>query len=87
VSELRAPDPTLTAHETVVYVGPGDRAHTSRDCQIADGLGFPISPHHARWFAVPCHECFPEAPPPGAVYVDAAGGVHTDADLDWQTGR
>ena len=91
MSELRAPDPTLSAEcpGDLVYVGLGERAHTSRDCPGADHFGFPISSHYARWFAVPCRECFPDAPPPGHSLCspDTCGGArggHMDPDLTWQ---
>jgi len=81
MSELRAPDPTLTAlpfREIVVVddsAEPAPIAHRLDDndpfggtlceepgCAGADPCLFT---EHARWFAVPCRECFPDAPPPG----------------------
>ena len=68
MSELRAPDPTLTAYDGLeVAVSDFDAdvpvAHR-RD--LPHGLrGVRVWTWHARWFAVPCRECFPDAPPPG----------------------
>ena len=36
---------------------------------------------HARWFAVPCRECFPEAPEPGT---DPLTRPNTGRYLGWQ---
>ena len=95
MSELRAPDPTLTAlpPEDSVYVSILDRAHLTRDCRGADGIGVMISAYHARWFAVPCRSCFPDAPPPGwqtcghdVCGPRCKGHGGPDFALSWQTG-
>jgi len=75
MSELRAPDPTLTAWQgdqfsrrTVEVVkGEPPVAHCGKDsvCVLHGKLGSLMGADRARWFAVPCRECFPDAPPPG----------------------
>ena len=81
MSELRAPDPTLTAlpfREIVVVddsAEPAPIAHRLDDndpfggtlCEEPGYAGADpcLFTEHARWFAVPCRECFPDAPPPG----------------------
>ena len=68
MSDLRAPDSTLTAYDgLVVMVYDFDAvlpvAHR-RD--LPHGLwGVQVWTWHARWFAVPCRDCFPDAPQPG----------------------
>lgn len=75
MSELRAPDPTLASHGRTQFVYITDEAgdapataHAShyRGLQCAGASALSLPSEHARWFAVPCRECFPHAPPPGA---------------------
>ena len=69
MSELRAPDPTLDALDADVnlYMGGWDArplvAHLP-GCLPVD-FAWMEEARDARWFAVPCRECFPDAPPPG----------------------
>lgn len=81
MSELRAPDPTLSAVAAsrttpLVYTTnlgadlPVFHHQTSDegpDCGTVNSrtLTSPIHIKHARWLGVPCRECFPEAPEPG----------------------
>ena len=81
MDELRAPDPTLTAlpfREIVVVddsAEPAPIAHRLDDndpfggtlCEEPGYAGADpcLFTEHARWFVVPCRECFPDAPPPG----------------------
>ena len=89
MSELRAPDPTLTALDAVVEVTTGDRpiAHLSSSShEHMEWYGhLPLPTRLARWFAVPCRECFPMAPEPGnkPCDLDACAGI-TDPNLSWQ---
>lgn len=102
MSELRAPDPTLANYEWDVLIedarppiahrldGNGCGAewrHSDLDVQGSD---------RARWIAVPCRECFPNAPPLGHRFAATredrwfAKNVHrSDAipepGLAWQT--
>ena len=80
MGELRAPDPTLTAMDEGEKVGLcsagidqpdiahrvvwdfSDGAHSA--CPETYLFRFEY-PDNARWFAVPCRECFPDAPEPG----------------------
>ena len=92
MSELRAPDPTLDALApgyVVAFVtsniyGEPAEAHL---IQSLHAFGPMIPANDARWFAVPCRECFPDAPPPG--YVNDCG-CYTHAEgpcspgLAWQ---
>jgi len=99
MSELRAPDPTLDALGEPVGVeywspDPGV-AH-----RLPDGPGGSMSACgyrgldampslYAAYVAVPCRECFPDAPPPGHSLCspDTCGGArgeHMDPDLTWQ---
>ena len=84
MSELRAPDPTLTAYDGLeVAVSDFDAdvpvAHR-RD--LPHGLrGVRVWTWHARWFAVPCRECFPDAPPRG---VDPLNRPNAGRYLAWQ---
>ena len=90
MSELRAPDPTLSGSTTVVD-GDGYVTHVPEDHDHASvafpelgrpGIACVAAPTHhlgrhdrRNWFimdvahamyvAVPCRECFPDAPPPG----------------------
>ena len=82
MSELRAPDPTLTA------IDPGDwvalEVKSATTVRVAHVLGgayegaddvlsakcgaLPYAhddPRNAAYVAVPCRECFPDAPEPG----------------------
>ena len=69
MSELRAPDPTIDALDADVnlYMGGWDArplvAHLP-GCLSMD-LAWMEEARDARWIAVPCRECFPDAPPPG----------------------
>ena len=74
MSELRAPDPTLDALHPLSWVyfyvdadgeswGPLPEAH--RHSKHAGSWWQAVEVRHARWFAVPCRECFPNAPEPG----------------------
>ena len=93
MSELRAPDPTLDALDADVnlYMGGWDArplvAHLP-GCLSMD-LAWMEEAQDARWFAVPCRECFPDAPPPGHSLCspDTCGGArgeHMDPHLTWQ---
>ena len=69
-ADLRAPDPMLTAlpDRTAVEVeeAPVPVAHLSATCGYDDRYQHSLQDaEHARWFAVPCRECFPDAPEPG----------------------
>ena len=70
-TELRAPDPTLDdLGAAAVYVtdplGSPSVAHrASRSCGISARSGDFQNAYDARWFAVPCRKCFPDAPEPG----------------------
>ena len=69
MSELRAPDPTLDALDADVnlYMSGWDArplvAHLPR-CPSMD-FAWMEEARDARWFAVPCRDCFPDAAPPG----------------------
>ena len=69
MSELRAPDPTLDALDADVnlYMSGWDArplvAHLP-GCLSMD-LAWMEEAQDARYIAVPCRECFPDAPPPG----------------------
>ena len=71
MSELRAPDPTLTALDQrwdVVSIEEGlpPTAHRDAVALLEPPDVFSRQPaRDARWFAVPCRKCFPDAPPPG----------------------
>ena len=71
MSELRAPDPTLTALDQrwdVVSIEEGlpPTAHRDAVALLEPPDVFSRQPaRDARWFAVPCREFFPDAPPPG----------------------
>ena len=87
-TRLRAPDPTLDAMDAkwgVVSIEDGDppTAHEMDPgdrCDPGDHFKREWS-RYARWYAVPCHLCFPEAPPRGQ---RTPGGDHPPADLAWQ---
>lgn len=73
MSELRAPDPTLTAlGPLAVILGLGElraplqRAHRVGGCRPETPQT--INAEYARWFAVPCRTCWPDAPAPGHVW-------------------
>lgn len=102
MSDLRAPDPTLTVHSHV----DGDviLSYRGADPPLAHRVGgFGEAPQcgsedadhwcesdHARWFAIPCRECFPKAPPPGRPNRCCGspdchrGGWFRDPNLAWQ---
>jgi hypothetical protein len=103
VSELRAPDPTLSALnlDVIVTRWNGDRGPAMAHLFIDDvdtlsGLGvklecgrklkapYPWGSEDARWFAVPCRECFPDAPPPGYQSMAGYENVSPDWHLSWQ---
>jgi hypothetical protein len=79
--EFRAPDPTLTDHgdDDVMLERRSGLPYEAHLIEFeSDGLdGLEVSlcarwaatlvlnAVHARWFAVPCRECFPDAPNPG----------------------
>lgn len=76
MSELRAPDPTLTAFDGLVAVYdlslPAPVAHEPDDeglavCEFVSIFDAPfrLDAADAAYFAVPCRECFPDSPPPG----------------------
>lgn len=99
MSELRAPDPTLTALPrgfVVEFIAAdlhGEPAEAHRiDSQHASGSMVPAV--DARWFAVPCRGCFPEAPPPGTDGPCCGNpedcprdGWYWAVNLKWQTRR
>lgn len=105
MSELRAPDPTLTALAEDVLVtwwdgdGPPAVAHRFTEPDNARVVTYcnhpssapPIGSEDARWFAIPCRTCFPDAGPRGySVQDDSCGdgcGYRTwqpDDHLAWQ---
>ena len=98
MSELRAPDPTLTAHERsdvrIVWRRGRATAHTMHPGDHCDQpLGTYMRTEDARWFAVPCRSCFPDAPPPGwqtcghdVCGPRCKGHGGPDFALSWQTG-
>lgn len=77
MSELRIPDPTLRglAPFYEVWVDDHDpfsvplahRGHAEGGlvCREAFAGATSLFARDARWFAVPCRECFPDAPAPG----------------------
>lgn len=85
MTELRAPDPTLSELDAQVVWLDGTQepqvAHSlaclgEEDDRPEQFLWRSLSVDAARWFAVPCRDCFPEAPPAGHIrgtneYVDA----------------
>ena len=71
---VRAADPTLSAldgRKEVLIVGYGvlPKAAEAHLPDVHDDIGnlwgTPFPAGHARWFAVPCRKCFPDALPPG----------------------
>lgn len=99
MAELRAPDPTLSAHEGyvgVMYVADVPVAHRPGGCTDKDDLHEIAHPEYARWFAVPCRECFTEAPRHGrrvvrgammsaeAILSGASSEEVADPHLSWQ---
>lgn len=105
--ELRAPDPTLTAwcdsgeHASGVvsltitaYPNVAHKLDTSLSGQqVVCGRRSSalMATNYARWFAVPCGECFPEAGPPGYSLQDDSCGDgcgyrswQPDEHLAWQ---
>ena len=97
MTDLRAPDPTLTAHDGALLVddayAPGT-AHrwttrtTPRHTEWRTDCGAKavkmIRSEDAAWFAVPCRECFPEAPNPGYRRVPEVAAQRSDPGLAWQ---
>ena len=94
VSELRAPDPTLDAMPSgaIVYLTGtnGPRISHTVGGQCGAQLHHPERASDAAYFAVPCRECFPEAPPPGQRLFEFRdtkpvtwGYVHSE-HLGWQ---
>ena len=79
MSEIRISDPTLDALDEDVLVtwwsgdGPPAVAHRFAEhgnavvanCGWRPTKPYPLGSEDVRWFAVPCRECFPDAPPPG----------------------
>lgn len=107
MTELRAPDPTLTAlgplSDVVVQHGAVPlRAHRIADVEVGESVRDYVTgcglrslvthqAQHARWYALPCRECFPDAPPPGTRPLTHVGGTEvkpghytTDCGLAWQ---
>jgi len=90
MSETRAPDPTLTAYDgrdVTVYDFDADTPVAHRRDLPHGRRGVQVWTWHARWFAVPCRECFPDAPAPGhAVANNPFGGPFElpDDGLAWQ---
>lgn len=97
--ELRAADPTLTAHDEshVLFMFDDDQRQyvAHKETHGADPL--PVWPVEVvRWFAVPCPTCWPAAPSPGyrmvpveseAIAGDRSGLMQdTDPHLAWQRG-
>ena len=103
MSELRAPDPTLselegwavvddtTAPLPVAHAFIGHRAPPV--CGALLPVGKTVLMGNARWFAIPCRACFPDAPKPGWRHCrmgsdcvhDPCPGEWT-SHLSWQTG-
>ena len=85
MSELRAPDPTLDALDADVnlYMSGWDArplvAHLP-GCLSTD-LAWMEEAQDARYIAVPCRECFPDAPPRG---VDPLNRPNAGRYLAWQ---
>ena len=73
MSELRAPDPTLTAAETDVVIAWSETPHVAHlyGCPDSSPVLQSIPTEAACWFAVPCRECFPDAPPPGRKFAES----------------
>ena len=97
MSELRAPDPTLSAMSegASVYIHPLDGfprvAHIpaggATSCLSLEDCVWHEQIDDAKWFAGPCRECFPDAPEPGdpqACDACIAGGPHPRSGLAWQ---
>jgi hypothetical protein len=94
MSELRAPDPTLTTLDRrLVLVEPGAPhvAHRMSDeagCGRLSDIDWNERASEARWFAVPCRDCFPDAAAPGhrreTCSVDGEYEFEDDR-LAWQT--
>ena len=98
MSELRAPDSTLDALDEDVLVtwwagdGPPAVAHrfaeqgnaVVADCGWRPTKPYPLGSEDVRWFAVPCRECFPDAPEPGHHPTCSDPCMVTDPYLAWQ---
>ena len=97
-SDLRAPDPTLAAlgAEDVTLTYQGDRppvAHRLLGLAQMPACGdggdeLRIDADWSAWFAVPCRDCFPYAPPPGRRFADSIREdctvTYAPGDLAWQ---
>ena len=87
MSELRAPDPILDAHAKRMVLVEDVKppvAHlmsTDEGCGRVSDIDWNERASEARWFAVPCRECFPDAPPPGC---RERNGHVGDPGLAWQ---
>ena len=89
MSGLRAPDPTLDALDADVKLymtGWDERPLVAHLPGGLTDLAWMEEARDARWFAVPCPECFPDAPPPGHVWGADRGQRHIyrDSHLSWQ---
>ncbi len=103
MSELRAPDPTLSdlaeqapdpgcVDDRVVRVDMSPVVPVAHSCyrNIAHGSDLSVNAPalHSRWFAVPCRECFPDAPPPGCIkYASYPWHSEVVPNLAWQVAR
>ena len=94
MNKLRAPDPTLNALDDDASVWIEDShprvAHTmSTNPRCVKFSQWHEEAQYARWFSVPCRECFPDAPPPGHCQdrsrMTGRDGVRPDPGLTWQT--
>jgi hypothetical protein len=89
MNELRAPDPTLTAiSHRLVTVVDDDGILEAHDADCAHAWGPRLMARYVAWQAVPCRECFPDAPPPGSREMFYKNGklaeTWPDRDLEWQ---
>ena len=95
-TELRAPDPTLTAlgDDGIVTLDlepiPAVAHHWDcpADCDPSDRMRRYVA-SVARWFAVPCRECFPSNLPRGSRWMKDTEGhdvsaIVEDPGLAWQ---
>ena len=88
MSELRAPDPTVTSLGVIADVDieltdPPTVHHVTSPCETR-WRTVRLDALYARWFAVPCRTCFPLAPPPGGLLTTGSGPA-PDPYLSWQT--
>lgn len=97
MNELRAPDPTLMTLGGDVYVEHANpnRAHIPmRHCEEVlytrcNTVGYlDMHARDAAYIAVPCRDCFPDAPPPGMRSTTHRIGTYCelepDPNLSWQ---